>query len=107
MSRFILATRYALIFMACLFLASCANKVTKANYEKVAIGMTLAEVEKLLGKGSLQTGDGSNVAGQFGIAVMPPQVSGGGDVYLWETSKAAIRVTFKDGKVVHRQAEGL
>ena len=43
--------------------------MNKANYEKVKEGMSLAEVEKILGKGSKETGDGSNVAAQFGVAI--------------------------------------
>jgi hypothetical protein len=98
--------RCVVILLICLLLPACQSKVTKANYEKVKEGMSLEEVEKILGKGSKETGDGSNVAGQFGIALPSAPVSGGGDVYTWEGSNSTIRLTFRDGKLAHRQAMG-
>jgi hypothetical protein len=98
--------RLLLILLVCLLLPACQTKVNKANYEKVKEGMTLEEVEKLLGKGNIETGDGSNVAGQFGVALPSAPTSGGGDVYTWESGNNTIRLTFRDGKLVHKQATG-
>jgi hypothetical protein len=98
--------RFVLILLGCLLLSACQSKVNKANYEKVKEGMTLEEVEKILGKGSKETGDGANVAGQFGVAIPSVPTSGGGDVYTWESGSNTIRLTFRDGKLVHKQATG-
>ena len=98
--------RFLVILLVCLLLPACQSKVTKANFDKVKEGMTLEEVEKVLGKGSKETGDGSNVAGQFGVALPSAPTSGGGDVYSWESSSSTIRLTFRDGKLVHKQATG-
>lgn len=98
--------RYALILLMCLLLPACKSKVNKTNYDKVKVGMTLAEVEKILGKGDKETGDGSNVAGQFGVAIEAAPTSGGGDVYTWESGDNSIRLTFRSGKLVHKQATG-
>lgn len=100
------SVRFVLLLWVCLLLPACQSKVNKANYEKVKEGMTLEEVEKLLGKGSKETGDGSNVAGQFGVALPSAPTSGGGDVYTWESGNNTIRLTFRDGKLVHKQATG-
>jgi hypothetical protein len=97
---------FVAILLACLLLPACQSKVTKANFDKVKEGMTLEEVEKVLGKGSKETGDGSNVAGQFGVAIPSAPTSGGGDVYTWENSSSTIRLTFRDGKLVHKHATG-
>ena len=98
--------RFVLILLLCLLLPACKSKVNKANYEKVKEGMTLSEVEKILGKGTKETGDGSNVAGQFGVAIDTPVTVGGGDVYTWESGDKTLRLTFRSGKLVHKQATG-
>lgn len=98
--------RFVLLLWVCLLLSACQSKVNKANYEKVKEGMTLEEVEKTLGKGSKETGDGSNVAGQFGVALPSAPTSGGGDVYTWENGNSTIRLTFRDGKLVHKHVTG-
>ena len=98
--------KLVLILLVCLLLPACKSKVNKANYEKVKEGMSLEEVEKILGKGDKETGDGSNVAGQFGVAIPSAPTSGGGDVYTWESGNNTIRLTFRDGKLVHKNATG-
>ncbi|MFO0844180.1 MAG: hypothetical protein U0797_17555 [Gemmataceae bacterium] len=99
--------RFAAALALCLLTTACGNrKVTKANFDKVTEGMSLADVEKILGKGSKETGDGSNVAGQFGVAVMPQATSGGGDVYVWESGDKKITLTFRQDKLAHKQATG-
>ncbi|HTU91223.1 MAG TPA: hypothetical protein VMF69_14180 [Gemmataceae bacterium] len=98
--------RFVLILLVCLLLPACKSKVNKANFDKVKDGMTLEEVEKILGKGSKETGDGSNVAAQFGVALPAAPISGGGDVYTWESGDNTIRLTFRSGKLVHKQATG-
>lgn len=99
--------RYAVVLALCLLTTACVkSKVTKANFDKVKEGMTLAEVEKILGKGAKETGDGSNVAGQFGVAVMPAAASGGGDVYVWESGDKKITLHLRQDKVVTKQSAG-
>ena len=100
--------RFVLILLFCLLLPACKGKINKANYDKIKEGMTLPEVEKILGKGNKETGDGSNVAGQFGVAISAAPTSGGGDVYTWESgdSSSTIRLTFRDGKLVAKNATG-
>jgi hypothetical protein len=95
-------SRLMVVLALCLLVGACKSKVTKANYDRIKEGMTLAEVEAILGKGTKDTGDGSNVAGQFGVALPQPAVSGAGDIYKWEGGAGTITLTFRDGKVVHR-----
>lgn len=98
--------RLMAILLVCLLLPACKSKVSKANYDKVKEGMSLEEVEKVLGKGEKETGDGSNVAGQFGVAIPATPTSGGGDVYTWESGDKTIRLTFRSGKLVHKASTG-
>jgi hypothetical protein len=99
--------RLAIVLALCLLAACVKSKVTKANFDKINNGMTLEEVEKILGKGEKETGDGSNVAGQFGVAVTSAPTVGGGETYKWESSKATITVTFRQGKVVGKSSKDL
>jgi hypothetical protein len=101
------AGRLPLVLALCLLTTACIKtKVTKVNFDKIKEGMTLAEAEKILGKGTKETGDGSNVAGQFGVAVMPAAASGGGDVYVWESGDKKITLHVRQDKVVSKQASG-
>lgn len=100
--------RLALALAVCLLLPACIkNKVTKANYDSIKEGMTLAEVEKLLGKGTKDEGDGTNVAAQFGVHVEAAPRSGSGTTYTWERGGNSITVFFnKEGKVANKRASG-
>ena len=75
----------------------CGSKVTKDNYDKIKEGMTLSEVEAILGKGEKQAG-GSISIGDIG---------GTGDVYVWKDEQKEIKVTFRDGKAVAWVQSGL
>jgi hypothetical protein len=108
MARPRMVARIALALALCLLVPACVkSKVTRANFDKITNGMTMEEVEKVLGKGEKETGDGSNVAGQFGVAVTGTPTVGGGETYKWESSKATITVTFRQGKVVGKSEKGL
>jgi len=84
----------ALLFMS---LAGCASKVTKENYDKIKVGMTLAEVEKVLGKGELQAGASGGIM----------DVSGSAKVYKWVVGEKAITITFVNDKVTAYHQTGL
>ncbi|MFO0928582.1 MAG: hypothetical protein U0736_16430 [Gemmataceae bacterium] len=99
--------RFAVVLTLLLVVPACKSKVTKPNFERIKDGMTLEEVTKLLGKGNKETGDGSNVAGQFGVAVMPPTAGNQPDTYTWESQSATITVYFRDNKVIGKRSSGL
>jgi hypothetical protein len=81
--------------------SGCQSKVTKANYDKIEVGMTLQEVEKILGEGK-QQGDGSGVALQVGVDLSAPRGGGNMQTIVWESDKAKITVYFVDGKVKNK-----
>lgn len=102
--------RGATLFLFCLLLAGCGDpKIVKANYDKIKTGMSLQEVEAILGQGDKQSdGDGSNVGGQFGVAV--GNVGGGSSAshdYVWESMGKKITITFTNGKVAKKTSTGL
>ena len=98
--------RFAVVLGLCLLIPACKSKVNKTNFEKVKEGMTLDEVEKILGKGTKETGDGSNVAGQFGVALPSTPTTSAGETYNWESSAHTIAVTFRQGKVANKRSSG-
>jgi len=98
----------AVLLALCLAVAGCGkSKITKENFDKIDNGMSLHEVEAILGEGSSQGGDGAVVAAQVGVDVTggapPPSTVD----YLWEKGKKSITVTFRQGKVVAKKNVGL
>jgi len=80
--------------------AGCAKKgATRENYDKLEIGMSLPEVEAILGEGD----KGASIGGAIGEA------EGDRAIYVWkdEASSAEITVTFKNGKVTSFVQMGL
>ena len=65
------------------------GEVTKESFDKIEKGMTLAEVEKILGKGELKTGGSLNVG----------DVGGSTKVYTWVDGDKSITVNFVNDKV--------
>jgi hypothetical protein len=98
------------VALLALAVAGCSRNKTlnRSNYDKITTGMTLAEVEKLLGGpgeqegGDLAIAEGSGGAGAAGI---------GGDLdsmsrprskdktYKWGNVSRWIKVTFREDKV--------
>jgi hypothetical protein len=75
-------------------LAACSkSKMTMANYEKVATGMSQQDVEAILGPGKEQ--GSTAVAGTSAKVV------------TWQDGRKLISVTFVDGKVMSKTQFGL
>jgi hypothetical protein len=107
--------RVALLLMLCLLVGGCQrSKITKANYDKIKEGMTLSEVEAILGKGDkedvVSKGDiamkaGVNV-GSLGLDSHANKKDPG-EYYVWTKSDKLIRVVFVDGKMLRKMQEGI
>jgi hypothetical protein len=94
------------------------KNLTRANFEKINPGMTLADVEKLLGGpgeqegGDLAVAEGSGVGAAVGVGDMQSmsQPRSKDKTYKWGTDTRWIKVTFQDGKVAggtFKREEGL
>ena len=106
-----LALALGVAFFLSLALAGCGqgggSGVSRSNYDKIDNGMTLPDVEKLLGQGKLvpladQVAPGPTQA--QGIAQMKAD---GIDTYLWTSGEKMIKVKFQRGKVVDKGRDGL
>lgn len=86
-----------LVGLVCGFAAGCGSKVSKSNYDKIANGMTVAEVEGIMGKGAEQAGAGGAIG----------DLAGSAKVMTWKDGDKTITVTFVNGKVTAKAANGL
>lgn len=86
----------ALLGLMLIWLSGC-SKVNQSNYDKIENGMTVSQVEAILGKGTEKAG----AAGAIGA------LTGSGKVLTWGDDKKSITVTFVNDKVVAKAAQGL
>ncbi|MFO0810275.1 MAG: hypothetical protein U0746_16760 [Gemmataceae bacterium] len=110
--------RLTVVALACLTLAlpGCKRnvKITQANLDKITEGMSLPEVEAILGPGEtdpdLNMAEGSSVAGAVGIGGDLGSMTQGKSaikVYKWGSETRFIRVVFLSGKVTKKEGQGL
>jgi hypothetical protein len=91
---------------AALIFVGCEAKLTSENYARIKPGMTLAEVQTVLGSSgredSSPTGMTINDAGIAGSSKESDE-----RIFLWEEDGVAFTVVFKDDKVVETRQSGL
>src|SRR5262245_56339534 len=120
-------TRFGLIaavLVLGLVLPGCGkSKLSRANYDKIKEGMSLREVEAVLGKGMDITSppnrpaSGSSVGAAAGIdmpsgtdtgpALLPGITRGIGKVVQWGEDDQVIQIVFVDDKVKAKEKKGL
>lgn len=83
--------------LACVLVAGCGAKVSKSNFDKIADGMTVAQVEDILGKGAQEAG----ASGAIG------NLTGSAKVMSWTDGEKTITVTFVNEKVTLKAQKGL
>jgi hypothetical protein len=98
----------AVFFALCFIMSGCGKtKITKENFDKIENGMTLQEVEHILGDGTPSGGDGSLVAAQVGVDVGSGARQSSTVEYVWESGNNSITVAFRQGKVIQKRKSGL
>ncbi len=95
----------SIALVGCLALAACEAKVTPENVDKVQVGMSLSQVQKILGRGKEDSSHAGTSISSGGIAA----TSRSSDVvYVWEDEYGGkVVVTFMDDKVVQKTKTGL
>lgn len=86
-------------------LTACEPKVTAENFEKISDGMTIAQVQKILGAGDEEPAPsgGTSIGGSGmleGAAATPART------FIWKEENRQIIVVFQDGKVVNKYSKG-
>ena len=104
LSRRALSRSLAAVVCA-LVLTGCESKVTTENYDKITVGMSLSEVEGLLGSGELQDSAGTSIgsSGLTGAERGNPDAK----TYAWGEESKQIVVNFVKGVVVSKTKRGL
>ena len=100
MSKFI---RLA-VLVPFLFLAACEQKVNVANYKKIAAGMSLNEVQTILGKGEKLVQEGQGIESD-GVG-SPGKANKDQDVWMFKEDSREITITVKAGKVIDMNKRG-
>lgn len=99
MSRCIqLAVVFALIF----FIVGCEPTVTQENFDMIEKGMSLSQVEQILGSGTPDNASGVS----FDASGVPSTTSSTRRTYLWEEDGMTITVIFEDGVVFGKRKAG-
>ena len=88
-------THCLLLLLVGTLLCGCGSKISEANYYRVQYGMTEDDVEDLLGP--------PHEVGELPSTTQPVMRK----VQSWKRGGLVIRVTFEQGVVVARSAEGI
>lgn len=104
-----IATSLVLCF---LFFTGCGGRLSRANYERIKTGMTLKEVEAILGKGNEQSSSQIDIPDQsFSIpglgSTTVAGMSSSMQVVTWGDGLKTIAITFSNGKVASKLQTGL
>lgn len=86
-----------------LTLVGCGDRISKSNYDKIKDGMTIKEVEYILGRGEEQSSVSVPGASVGGVSV--PGMSGKN--YVWKDGNKVITVSFLNDKVFGKAQLGL
>jgi hypothetical protein len=89
--------RVLITCLFCLFLSGCGSPISKSNYDRIETGMSISEVQGILGKGSEQA---SSDASFGGISMNAKQMT-------WQDGNRIITVTFMNDKVQGKAQMGL
>lgn len=104
-----LVGRASAVLVLCLSMFACADKrLSKENFAKVKDGMSLEQVNDILGRGEKETGGdgGAGVAAAVGVNVGGAKGAGGAEMYKWGNDEKYIRIGFRQNKVVFKDMRG-
>ena len=82
-----------------LFLVSCSGKLNKDNYDKISNGMSVSQVESILGKGE------SNASSSVDLGEYGGNISS--EVMTWQSGIKVITISFSNGGVMSKAQSGL
>lgn len=95
----------ALVLGGCLVLASCGGGIDSESYDKITVGMTLTEVEGMLGSGERQDASGTSI-GASGIVEGSSNANNKRQTYVWNEGDKSIILVIENGKVASKSKKG-
>jgi hypothetical protein len=98
------ALRGAACATALLLLVACGGDISHENYDKIQTGMTMDQVEQILGPGEDQSSSGVEIssAGMAGKSREDRTKT-----YLWKDGSKQIIVEFEQNKVTNKRSKNL
>ena len=88
-----------IVVFSSLMLIGCSGKINKDNYNKISNGMSISQVESILGKGE-SLASSSYDLGEYGGNISS-------EVKTWQKGMKIISITFSNGKVMAKANSGL
>ena len=89
--------RIVTVVLFCFLLAGCGSPINKSNYERIENGMTVSQVEGILGRGTEQSSSDASFAG---MSMSAKQI-------VWQEGNQIITITFMNDKVQAKAQLGL
>ena len=93
-----LMTILTVLFFSATIMTSCSGKINKDNYEKIYNGMSISQVESILGEGE------SNASSSYDLGEYGGNISS--EVMTWQSGMTVISITFSNGKVMAKAQSG-
>lgn len=91
----------AAVLGAAVLLGACEQKVTLTNYDKIGNGMSLSQVQNILGSGEDATASGTSIS-YGGVA---DSKTSNEKTMVFKGGSLTVTVIFKDGKVVQKSKQ--
>jgi hypothetical protein len=106
--RFRVVLSLALAVMTIAVLVACSkSRLTKENYDRIAAGMSPAEVQAILGPGTEQASSSVAIPGGTVAGVNVPGANTSAKVFTWHEGQKVISVTFVNDKMTTKTQFGL
>ena len=87
------------MLFSAIILTGCSGKINKDNYGKITNGMSISQVESILGEGE------SNASSSVDLGEYGGNIST--EVMTWQSGMKVITISFSNGKVMTKAQYGL
>jgi len=90
---------FTVVVFITVILIGCSGKINKDNYSKISNGMSISQVESILGEGE------SNASSSVDLGKYGGNISS--ELMTWQSGMKIITISFSNGKVMEKGQFGL
>lgn len=90
---------FTVVVFSTVILMGCSGKINKDNYSKISNGMSISQVESILGEGESNASSSIDL-GEYGGNIRS-------EVMTWQSGMKVITISFSNGKVMTKAQYGL
>jgi hypothetical protein len=90
---------FTVVVFSTVILMGCSGEINKDNYSKISNGMSISQVESILGEGE------SNASSSVDLGEYGGNISS--EVMTWQSGMKVITISFSNGKVMTKAQYGL